>query len=252
VFAELTSSREPPPPEPVVDEPEEDFAPAATEMRKRLAASGSQSNIILSDSDSPSTTAAQAKVKSKKRPAPDEDEVIAAAKERKRVALEQTRREAEELAEAVKDHAHLKNLGEVELFHVDMNVRPSARENRSTRWDPAWNGRKNFKKFRKAKQSVSIGVGRQVIQLVDFKGKSAADSQGTLTHFMMLILISFSLRRDEGVGFRRRIVLLRMSSRRRMIWRLKQVRQHQLDEVRTLVEETGRNPLRGVREWIYS
>jgi hypothetical protein len=176
-FAELTSPRKPSP-QPVVQEPEEpeDYAPAATEMRKRLAANGSQ-NIVLSDSDTPSINTSKTK-KGKKRPAPDDDEVVAAAKERKRAALDVSRQAAEELAEAVRDHAHLKNLGTVETFHVDFDARPSRREDRSGRWDAAWNGRKNFKKFRKAKQSVSVGVGREIIQLVDFKGRSAADSQG--------------------------------------------------------------------------
>jgi hypothetical protein len=146
-------------------------------MRKRLAANGSQ-NIVLSDSDTPSTTITSKTKKSKKRPAPDGDDVVAAAKERKRAALEVSRQTAEDFAEAIKDHAHLKNLGSVETFHVDFNTQSSSGEKRSGRWDPAWNGRKNFKKFRKAKQSVSIGVGREVIQLVDFKGRSAAESQG--------------------------------------------------------------------------
>jgi hypothetical protein len=60
---------------------------------------------------------------------------------------------------------------------MDLSVRPPVREDRSSRWDPLWNGRKNFKKFRKAKQSVSVGVGREMIQLIDYKGKSSA-SQG--------------------------------------------------------------------------
>ena len=97
------------------------------------------------------------------------------------MALETSRQAAEELAAAVKDHAHLKNLGEVELFQVDLSAsKPVDRLDRSARWDPAWNGRKNFKKFRKANQSVSVGVGRAMIQLVEYKGKSAA-SQGTFS-----------------------------------------------------------------------
>ena len=64
------------------------------------------------------------------------------------------------------------------MFSLDFSIaRSNVREDRSSRWDPAWNGRKNFKKFRKAKQSVSVGLGREMIQLVDYKGRSAA-SQG--------------------------------------------------------------------------
>jgi len=155
--------------------PEEDFAPAATEMKARLAKT--QISQPESDSDLPSNPKTKAP-KGKKRAAPEDDEVLTAARERKRAALEQSRQAAEELAAAVKDHAHLKNLGEVELFEVDLSAAKAAdRQERSARWDPAWNGRKNFKRFRRAKQSVSVGVGRAMIQLVDYKGKSAA-SQG--------------------------------------------------------------------------
>jgi len=188
-FAEMTSPIKPPIqtpaslPDPVQppEEEEEDFAPTATEMRKQLAAKGTQSSAVISDvSDTETTTKEpKSKAKGKKRPAPEEDEVLTAAKELKRAATEQSRVAAENLAAAVKDHAHLKNLGDVEVFHIDLNSRgPAAREDRSSRWDPMWNGRKNFKKFRKAKQSVSVGgLGRQMIQLVDYHGKSAA-SQG--------------------------------------------------------------------------
>lgn len=148
-------------------------------MRKRLAAKTNPA--VSDDSDTTTTNPKDTKPKgSKKRVAPDEDEVLLAARERKRVALEQSRIAAEELAAAVKDHGHLRNLGEVEMFEVDLSSRPSVRENQSARWDPLWNGRKNFKKFRKVKQSVSVGVGREMIQLVDYKGKSAA-SQGIAT-----------------------------------------------------------------------
>lgn len=109
----------------------------------------------------------------------DNDQVIAAAKERKRVAVEQSKLAAEELARAMQEVAGLRDLGEVETFSVDLSAarRGDREERRQERWNPMWNGRKNFKKFRRAKQSVSIGVGRHIIQLVDYKGKSAA-SQG--------------------------------------------------------------------------
>ena len=154
-------------------------------MRKRLAEKPSQETTApIQDGDESDAVSTKAKSKSsasnkgKKRPA--EDEVIEAAKERKRTALEQSKKAAEELAAAVKDHEHLRNLGEVELFTVDLNVpqrRAGEREDRSARWDPIWNGRKNFKKFRKANQSISVGIGREMIQLVDYQGKNNA-SQG--------------------------------------------------------------------------
>ena len=146
-------------------------------MRARLA----KTQISQPESDSDHQTDPKTKApRGKKRALAEDDEVLTAARERKRLALEQSRQAADELAAAVKDHAHLRNLGEVELFEVDLSAaKPVDRQDRSARWDPAWNGRKNFKKFRRAKQSVSVGVGRALIQLVDYKGKSAA-SQGKL------------------------------------------------------------------------
>ena len=147
-------------------------------MRKHLASKVQVKPPITDDSDAQITPTKDTKTKGKKRTAPDDDEVLLAARERKRVALEQSRIAAEELAAAVKEHGHLRNLGDVEMFSVDLSIaRPNVREDRSARWDPAWNGRKNFKKFRKAKQSVSVGLGREMIQLVDYKGRSVA-SQG--------------------------------------------------------------------------
>src|ERR1700738_1891203 len=82
-FAELTSPRKPPKPE--VEEPEvEDYAPAATEMRKRLAAQGTQYIVPSDESDTPTTIPSKSKAKGKKRAASDDDEIVAAAKERKK------------------------------------------------------------------------------------------------------------------------------------------------------------------------
>ena len=154
-------------------------------MRKRLASNKEQSSLAF-DSDSeppaavpPTATSSPIKGRAKKRPVEDNDQVIAAAKERKRVAVEQSKLAAEELARAMQEVAGLRDLGEVETFSVDLSAarRGDREERRQERWNPMWNGRKNFKKFRRAKQSVSIGVGRHIIQLVDYKGKSAA-SQG--------------------------------------------------------------------------
>ena len=163
------------------EEEEENYAPTAKEMIKRLAENPQSPSHRADSDDKPSEseqTTPTKGVRGKKRPAPGDDEVIAAAKERKRIALEEKQRAADELAAAVRDHEYLKNLGVVETFSVDLTPKPPARENRSERWDPAWNGRKNFKKFRRADPTVSLGIGRQMIKLVDYKGKSAA-SQGT-------------------------------------------------------------------------
>lgn len=147
-------------------------------MRKHIAVKPTENDVPISDESDATATPqdTKSKARGKKRPAPEDDKVLLAARERKRAALEQSRIAAEELAAAVKDHAHLRDLGNVEVFSVDFSVQPLARDDRSERWNPAWNGRKNFKKFRKAKQSISVGVGRELIQLVDYKGKSA--SQG--------------------------------------------------------------------------
>ena len=185
-FSEYTSPQKQPsvrhPPEEL--EPGEDFAPTATEMRKSLAASKKPTQTSLtfdSDSDSPPPNPSPV-TKSRKRPLNKPDDiVIAAARERKRVALEQSRIAAKELAAAIQDHANLRNLGQVEFFAVELSQKKSD-DGGTDRWNPLWNGRKNFKKFRKAKQSASVGVSKHLIPLVEHKGKSAV-SQGTLSFF---------------------------------------------------------------------
>jgi hypothetical protein len=162
------------------EEEEENYAPTAKEMLTRLAKNPPPGPPPDSDDEHPEEADAlpTPTKRGKKRPAPEDDEVIAAAREHKRRQLEEKQRLAEELAAAVRDHEHLKNLGVVETFPVDLARKAPGREGRSERWDPAWNGRKNFKKFRRADKTVSLGIGRQMIKLVDYKGKSAA-SQGT-------------------------------------------------------------------------
>jgi hypothetical protein len=160
------------------EEEEENYAPTAKEMLTRLAKNPASAPRPDSEDELPEEDALPTPTKrGKKRPAPEDDEVIAAAREHKRRQLEEKQRLAEELAAAVRDHEHLKDLGVVETFSVDLARKAPGREGRSERWDPAWNGRKNFKKFRRADKTVSLGIGRQMIKLVDYKGKSAA-SQG--------------------------------------------------------------------------
>ena len=183
-------------------------------MRKRLAA---KTNMPEDDDTDTITSVNDTKVKGKKRVAPDDDEVLLAARERKRVALEQSKIAAEELAAAVKDHGHLRNLGEVETFSVDFNAaRASAREDRSARWNPLWNGRKNFKKFRKAKQSISVGLGRDIIQLVDYKNKSGA-SQGILPPLLKWINGQNSFLRCRRGPLKRAVELQMVKNHHRMI-----------------------------------
>jgi hypothetical protein len=187
-FPEFSPTKEkekdlPPPPSiPEEEHEDEDFAPVATELRKRLAEKGSQSTgaAISDDEVSPKPKDSKSKTRKGKKKAIQEgedDEVIASARERKRIAQEESKKAAEEFAAAVQDHAHLRNLGVVETYHVDLIPRPLNREDRSTRWNPMWNGRKNFKKFRKVKQSISVTVGKEMIKLVDYEGANPA-SQG--------------------------------------------------------------------------
>jgi hypothetical protein len=104
----------------------------------------------------------------------EEDAVIVKAKERKRLAAERAEAEAASTAAALHDVTHLKNLGVVEDFEVDLTPHATTDEVRTARWNPAWNGRNNFKKFRRAEGSVTMGVTRRMVQLVEYKGRSAA------------------------------------------------------------------------------
>ncbi|KAK5171803.1 uncharacterized protein LTR77_003439 [Saxophila tyrrhenica] len=97
---------------------------------------------------------AEQKAKAKKKA--KEMDVMAEIQARRKKEDEERRKMEEQTREALDglDIAAMKNLAVIEEMDVPMRERPARRSaadantGQGDRWDPAWNGRKNFKKFR--------------------------------------------------------------------------------------------------------
>ncbi|USP82372.1 hypothetical protein yc1106_09646 [Curvularia clavata] len=149
--------------------------PTAAKMRKQRAATRIPSVPIELESSGPVQksrtqvdTLARIKAKAK-----DEKEINVREHTRQRIKEEEDRLQADEenLREALQgiDISELKNLAKVE----EMEVLP--RQNRATvrnqnggeseRWNPEWNGRKNFKKFRRRGTEQGVHAHRVMVTL---------------------------------------------------------------------------------------
>jgi hypothetical protein len=128
----------------VKDEPEEDVVsellPGARAMKRRRAE--------MAQHPDSHTSAPEAEAPKRKRPKLD---VLEAA--RKHREEEEQQRKAEKDARPVEDDDldvdQLKDLAIVEEMEMPVRKPPGREEENADRWDDHWNGRKNFKKFRR-------------------------------------------------------------------------------------------------------
>jgi hypothetical protein len=130
--------------------------PGAAAMKKRrLQPNGARGNIQNSTPEPESATTATKKVPKKKHKDMD---VGAELKKKKEEVEEARRRDEESLREALEDVDIADVRAKVESFALPQREPPPRRsqvENAcpSDRWDPAWNGRKNFKRFKRKDQT---------------------------------------------------------------------------------------------------
>ncbi|KAK3058054.1 hypothetical protein LTR09_001131 [Extremus antarcticus] len=124
-------------------------------MKRRKLASGvkDEDTVKVVESDRLNAEkSARAKKKAK------EMDVMAEITARRKRDEDERKKDEESLREAMNgiDIAELKNLAQVEEMDVPVRERPArggaAEGGGGDRWDPAWNGRKNFKKFRRQGQ----------------------------------------------------------------------------------------------------
>ena len=117
--------------------------------------------------------------KLRKGQAKKEIDVRAAARERREAEEEAARRDQEVLEAELGDISveDMKNLAVVEEMEIPTRLERASRaeENAGRRWDENWNGRKNFKKFRK--KGEGAGVARRptqnvIVPLVEVKRKN--------------------------------------------------------------------------------
>jgi hypothetical protein len=133
--------------------------PGAAAMKKRRLAkeNGNDGNSGNATPEPENTTAAAKKVLAKK--AKDvELDVGAKLKKHKEDEDEARRRDEESLREALQDTDIADVRAKVESFVLEAREPPPRRaqvepEGPTERWDPAWNGRKNFKRFKRKGQN---------------------------------------------------------------------------------------------------
>lgn len=144
-------------PAPVEEEEEEDMyasiltGHAAVKRQRTEAARNGGKNGSSKSLTEADRLAAEKAAKAKKKA--KEIDVMAEVQARREREDEQRRKDEEHLRQALDgvDIKDLKNLAKVEEMEIPVREKPSrsAGENgRSESWDPAWNGRKNFKRFR--------------------------------------------------------------------------------------------------------
>ncbi|OQN96133.1 hypothetical protein B0A48_18048 [Cryoendolithus antarcticus] len=146
------SRKRPAPPEPTAEEEEqammESLLPGAAAMKRRktAAAAGSTSARATPAPEAPATTVRKAKK--------EKELDVRAALEARRKAEDEARAADEEVLKQQLAGMDISAISaRVETFPVPARKPPPSRRNAtegpSERWDPAWNGRKNFKGFRR-------------------------------------------------------------------------------------------------------
>ncbi|ODQ51169.1 hypothetical protein SAICODRAFT_9167 [Saitoella complicata NRRL Y-17804] len=178
---------------PVAEEEEEDYdiAPAATALKRRkleqeLREAATQSSATPQLQAAPSQAVPEtqdaASGKSKKRKADDkpDDMILAVAREAKRKKEAAAENEKEDLLQSIKDMEGLRNMGTVEYFKIDptrLGGDQWRRGERSSRWKPEWDGRPNYKKFRRAERVTPTGP-TSFVRMVEHKSKDFGIGDG--------------------------------------------------------------------------
>ncbi|KAK1247235.1 hypothetical protein MKX07_002144 [Trichoderma sp. CBMAI-0711] len=115
--------------------------------------------------------------KKKKKKVKEEIDVLALAAKNREEAEARARAEAEDLAQLPEDI----DLAEIRRLHIveEIQPRPADRASDRTReqdiadgrWNPKWNGMKNFKKFRKRGEATGRQPARVIVALTEVKAK---------------------------------------------------------------------------------
>jgi nijmegen breakage syndrome protein 1 len=149
----------------------EQMAPTAATMKRRRLARGEPTPPPPPPvKEKPTVTKAPAK-KAKK-----EMDVLAVAREKREEAEERQRAEREALQEQregmdIEEMRDLAIIEEMEVKRTAPAPRAAARADESERWDDKWNGRKNFKKFRRRGAEAGPVREKIIIELEEVKKK---------------------------------------------------------------------------------
>ncbi|KAI1384000.1 uncharacterized protein F4822DRAFT_58213 [Hypoxylon trugodes] len=129
----------------------DDFAPTAAQVKRRRVAAGEESTP-RHPTPGASTASETPQPKSKSPKVKKEVDILDLARQHREEAEARAKAEREELATAPEGL----DLQEIRRLHIEEEmelrqappVRTREQDIADGRWDPAWNGRKNFKKFR--------------------------------------------------------------------------------------------------------
>ncbi|UKZ65447.1 uncharacterized protein TrAtP1_006644 [Trichoderma atroviride] len=164
------------PPSPIPDSDlMEGMAPSVAKFKRQRLERGDD---FAAPSPKPDEKVAEpAETKGAKKKAKEELDVLAVVAKNREEAEARARAEAEDLANLPEgiDLAEIRRLNIVEEMDIRIPNRASGKDKEQEiadgRWDPKWNGMKNFKKFRKRGEVVGRQPARVIIALTEVKPK---------------------------------------------------------------------------------
>lgn len=169
--AERTSQRKRPAPPALEDDLMDGMAPAAARFKRQRLERG---ETFPSPTPEPGPEAS-APAPEKKKPKKEID-ILAVAAQNRQQEEERARKEEEDLANLPDDVdlAEIRRLNiveEVEVRQPGSGARTREQDIADGRWDPKWNGMKNFKKFRRRGEAVGRQPARNIVPLAEVKNK---------------------------------------------------------------------------------
>ena len=171
---ERTSQRKRPAPAAPEDDLMDGMAPAAARFKRQRLERGDTFPEPTPEPE-PETTVPAAATEKKKKPKKEID-ILAAVAQNRQQEEERARREEEDLAHLPDDVdlAEIRRLNIVEELEVRQPAgaaRTREQDIADGRWDPKWNGVKNFKKFRRRGETVGRQPVRNIVPLTEVKNK---------------------------------------------------------------------------------
>lgn len=163
--SQTTQSRKRPTPEEDEEDMIDAILPAAAALKRRRIEEGEDENRHSTTVEPSFDTRNQGKAKKPKK----EIDIKDLVRKRREAEEEAARRDEESLQETMQgmDVEQMKNLAVVEEMELPDRSRQKTQShingNHNDRWDDKWNGRKNFKKFRRQGQGNQVRRGQTVI-----------------------------------------------------------------------------------------
>ncbi|KAI1273080.1 hypothetical protein F5Y07DRAFT_275664 [Xylaria sp. FL0933] len=170
--SQRSSRKRPASPLPQPEDIMDNLAPTAAQVKRRRIAAGEEPVPRRHASTPPveklTTTPKQPKIKK-------EIDVLEVARQHREEAEKRAKLEREELERAPEDL----DLAEIRRLHIEEpmplrevpQVRTREQDIADGRWDPAWNGRKNFKRFRSRGTVQGRTVEKTIVSLEEVKSK---------------------------------------------------------------------------------